>query len=200
MQKSAKLSKSLSEGLQELVFEPEGHKYFRGKKRIPSVSEILKKIGQTKDFTGVDPFYRNRGKAAHLAIQLYLEGRLDPTSLDPAIRNQFEAFLQFWDKHSDEKIIAIEKPMSDLSDTFAGTPDLITDKAIYDWKCSKDHDRAADLQGQAYKMLNLFNGSEMHLPFIVLELHDDMTIAEFNYGPAYDEWPAVMTLYRWRDN
>jgi hypothetical protein len=181
-------------------FEPEGHKYFCGKKRIPSVSEMLAKVGLSKDYKGVDPFYRDRGIATHKAIELYLQGNLDPTSLDEAIKHQFEAFLQYWDAHHDEKILALEKPFCDRDQRFAGTPDLITDRAIYDWKCSKEHDRVADLQGQAYKVLvdQCFPPEAEPLPFIVVELHDDGTAAEFNYGVNWDEWDSVLRLHRWK--
>src|ERR1035437_3351149 len=156
-------TKILSPSDTQLRFDPEAHKYWIGKKRVPGVSEIMQKVGLTKNFDGVDPFYRDRGIATHKAIELYLKGILDPTSLDPAIKPQFEAFLQFWDKHMNEKILALEVPMVDQAATFAGTPDLITDAAIYDWKCSKAHDKVAELQGQAYKILGLGAGHPTYL-------------------------------------
>ncbi len=180
-------------------FDPDGHKYFFGKKRIPAVSEILQKVGLTRDYKGVDPFYRDRGIACHKAIELYLQGNLDPTSLDEAIKKQFEAFLTYWDAHTKEQIAALEEPMCDEAKTYAGTPDLVTERAIYDWKCSKDHDRVADLQGQAYKLLTFQNPPILGtLPFIVVELHDDGTAAEFNYGADCGEWESVMNLYLWK--
>src|ERR1035437_68029 len=104
----------------ELRFEAEKHEYFIGKKKIPSVSSILQKVGLTKNYDGVDPYYRDRGVATHKAIELYLKGILDPTSLDIAIKPQFEAFLSYWDKHMKENILALEVPMVDLSAPFAG--------------------------------------------------------------------------------
>lgn len=186
---------------EELKFDPEGHRYFKGKKRIPGVSEILQKVGLTKDYSKIDPFYRDRGVATHLAIRYYLEGRLDLATLDPAIQPQFEAFLWFWKDHSKERILAIEKPLCDSSEAFAGTIDLITEIAIYDWKCTKAHDKAADLQGQGYKTLareNCLGARE--LPFIVVELHDDGASTEFNYGTACQQWSSVLNLYQWRIN
>jgi hypothetical protein len=186
----------------QLTFKADTHQYFIGKKQIPSVSAILKKVGLTKDFTGVDEFYRNRGIACHLAIKLYLEGILDKSSLDPAIKPHFEAFLKYSTDHPLGEILALEKPMNDLSESFAGTPDLVTDRAIYDWKCSKSHDKVAELQGQAYKVLGMHNKlmleTEVCYPFVVVELHDDGTFAEFEYGSGHEQWPSVMDLYRWR--
>jgi hypothetical protein len=180
----------------ELRFDPEGHKYFVGKTRVPSVSEILQKIGLTKNYDGVDPFYRDRGIACHKAIELHLKGILDPASLDPNIKPQFDAFLKFWQGHFKEMVIALEHPFAKGIE-FAGTPDLITETGIWDWKCSKDHDKVAELQGQAYKHLSL----QIHvpaLPFIVVELHDDGTFKEFDYGVGFSQWDSVMDLYRWK--
>ena len=87
--------------------------------------------------------------------------------------------------------------MVSLDGSFAGTSDLITDQAVYDWKCSKDHDRAAELQGQAYKILAMANGFPIK-PFKIVELHDDGTFKEFDYGEGIEEWSSVMDLYRWR--
>lgn len=200
-----KQTQSNSEKL-SLVFKPEDHSYWIGKKRIPSVSEILQKVGLTKDFKGIDPYYRDRGIATHKAIEFYLNGVLDETSLDPAVKPHFEAFRSYQAARPMGKILGIEKPLCDLSECFAGTPDLVTEIAVYDWKCSKNHDKAAELQGQAYKNLIFLNWMRVgrslkipgNLPFIVVELHDDGSFEEFNYGPDYEEWSSVMSLYRWK--
>ncbi len=184
------------QSLSELRFDPIEHKYWIGKKCIPGVSEILQKVGLSKDYSQIDPFYRDRGIATHKAIELHLKGILDPASLDPAVKPCFQAFLAYW-KGRSEPILALEKPMADLSDSFAGTPDLITHKAIYDWKCSKSHDRVAELQGQAYQCLAIDNHI-LGTPFIVVELHDDGSFSEYPYGDNCKEWGDVMSLYRWK--
>lgn len=176
----------------ELRFDPEKHQYWIGKKRIPGVSEILQKVGLVKDYKGVDPFYRDRGIATHKAIELHLKGILDAASLDEAIKPCFEAFLAYQKEHPLGNIVSLEKPMVDSMSSFAGTLDLITDRAIFDWKCSKDHDRVAELQGEGYKTL------WGPLDFIVIELHDDGTYEEFNYGSECLHWPSIMNLYKWK--
>jgi len=180
-----------------LRFDEEKHQYWLGEKRIPGVSEILQKVGLTKNYDGVDPFFRDRGRATHKAIELHLQGILDPSSLDLAVTPHFEAFLKYWDKRK-EDLTALECPMADPLLEFCGTPDLVTDRAIYDWKCSKSHDKVADLQGQAYKILALKKLSDLDRPFLVVELHEDGTFEEFNYGTQYAEWASVLSLYRWR--
>lgn len=158
----------------------------------------MQKVGLTKDYKNIDPFYRNRGIATHKAIELHLKGTLDPTSLDPIIQPHFEAFRTYWEKRI-ETIVRIEEPLVDATKAFAGTPDLVTEKAIFDWKCSKSHDRVADLQGQAYKIMDFaLKQGIPHKPFLVVELHEDGTFEEFDYGPGYEEWSSVMALYRWK--
>lgn len=183
-----------------LRFDPEKHQYWIEKKRIPGVSEVLQKVGLAKNYDGVDPFYAQRGIATHKAIELHLKGILDRDSLDPVVVPHFEAFLKFWGNR-DEKMLALEMPMVDLGFSFAGTPDLITNKAIYDWKCSKDHDRVAELQGQAYKILGMgegFTHEYTALPFIVVELHDDGEPVPFEYGNDIEQWSSVLDLFRWK--
>jgi len=181
----------------KLRFDPENHKYYVGKRRVPGVSEILQKVGLSKNYEGIDTFYRDRGVATHKAIELYLKGVLDETSLDPAIQPQFNAFLDYQKAHNLGKILALEEPMIDQKMIFAGTPDLITDVAIYDWKCSKSHDRVAELQGQAYQILSLNQGFPV-VPFTVVELHDDGTFEKFTYGEGVALWQSVMDLWGWR--
>lgn len=177
----------------ELRFDAEKHQYFLGKKRIPSVSEILQKVGLSKKYDGVDPFYRDRGIATHKAIELYLKGVLDPLSLDPAVVPCFDAFMKYITAHPLSKIRHLETPLVSENGSFAGTPDLITEDCIYDWKCSKSHDKVAELQGQAYKIL-----SGRSIPFIVVELHDDGIFETFDYGTSTEQWESVMALYEWR--
>jgi hypothetical protein len=180
-----------------VVFEPETHTYRVKGKKIPSVSQILQKVGLTKNYEGVDNYYRDRGVATHLAIRYHLEGVLDPKSLDPAVEPHFRAFLAYQKDHPLGGILALEKPMGNLDLTWAGTPDIVTDTRLIDWKCSRDHDKVADLQGQAYKILAMANGLPI-LPFDVVELHDDASYAIFHYGDGFEQWSSVLDLYRWR--
>jgi hypothetical protein len=182
-----------------LTFDEENHQYFIGKKRIPGVSEILQKVGLTKDWTGIDPFYAERGKAVHLAIQYFLEKRLDETSLDPIIVPYFEGFKKY------AKENAIIHPRCEVrgafQNEFCGTIDCITDNEIIDWKCSKSHDKVAELQGEAYKWIeggNDSHTSDRFKPFRVVQFPGDGTYEIFDYGIEAKVWPCVMEVYRWK--
>jgi len=178
-----------------LTFDEEKHQYFLGKKRIPGVSEILQKVGLTKDWTGIDPFYAERGKATHLAIQYFLEHRLDETSLDPVIVPYFEGFKKYYSEHP--MGITRCEVRGAFHEDFCGTIDCITEKEIIDWKCSKSHDKVAELQGEAYKWIEAKEGQKF-LPFRVVQFPGDGSYEIFDYGDKASHWPSVMDLYRWK--
>lgn len=178
-----------------LRFDAEKHQYWIGKKRIPSVTEILRKVGLSKDFTGIDPFYADRGKATHLAIQFFLEGRLDENSLDPVIVPYFEGFKKYFAEHP-MGITRCEVKGS-YQDDFAGIMDCITETEIIDWKCSKDHDKVAELQGEAYKWIEAQEKGKF-LPFKVVQFCGDGGYEIFEYGDTASHWASVMDLYQWK--
>jgi hypothetical protein len=192
--------KTRSPSKAQLRFDPDKHQYFLGDKRLPGVTSILQKVGLSKDFTGIDPFYAERGKAVHLAIQYALEGRLDEASLDPVIVPYFEGFKKYRAEHP------IPHPrcevLGSFGDEFCGIIDCITDDEIIDWKCSKSHDKVAELQGEAYKWIeaSMSNppGLEKFLPFKVVQFPGDGSYEIFDYGDKASRWPSVMDLYRWK--
>lgn len=177
----------------EFRFDPIEHRYFLGDEEIPSVTKILQTVGLSKDFTNVDPFYRDRGIAGHKAIELYLKGELDESTIDPCLEGHWKGFLKFY-KENKIKPIRIESQMYDDDLWFAGTVDMIdSSNAIYDWKFSKSHDRVAELQGQAYKILY-----GVCVPFRVVQFPGDGTYEVTDYGNNTDLWDSVMNLYKWK--
>lgn len=178
-----------------LEFDAEKHQYFMGKKRIPGVTDILRKVGLSKDFTGIDPFYADRGKATHLAIQFFLEHRLDESSLDPVILPYFEGFKKYYTEHP--MGITRCEVMGSFNDEWAGIIDCVTEHEIIDWKCSRDHDKVAELQGQAYKIIEC-QRLRAPLPFKVIQFPGDGSYEVFDYGNHIQQWNSVMDLYRWK--
>jgi hypothetical protein len=176
---------------ENLTFDEEKHEYRWKGERVPGVSEILKTVGLTKDWSGVDPFYAARGKAVHRAIELYLADDLDDRSIGTVIRPFFDGFLKYWDKHGTKPVgIEVKRYNEDLA--YAGTADLLVDDLIIDWKCSKSHDKVAELQGEAYK--SLFPG----LGFRVVQFPGDGSFKIFDYGTAVEYWPSAIKLYEWK--
>lgn len=180
---------------QTLRFDEEKHEYFLGKKKVPSVTSILQKVGLSKDFSGIDLFYAERGKAVHLAIQYFLEGRLDESSLDLVIHPYFEGFKKYYAENN--MGITRCEVRGIFKEDFCGTIDCITEKEIIDWKCSKSHDKVAELQGEAYKWIES-GGERDFLPFKVVQFNGEGGYEVFDYGNKASHWPSVMDLYRWK--
>lgn len=175
-----------------LRFDEEKHKYFWNEKEVPGVSAMLQKVGLSKDYKGIDPFYAARGTALHLCIKLYLEGTLDEESIDPIVQPYFQGFLAYWAKHK-HKPVNIEEPMYSEDWGFAGTPDLVCENIIIDWKSSKDHDRVAELQGEGYKVL-----VGRPIKFRVVQFPGDGSYEIFDYGDGIKYWESIQNLYQWK--
>lgn len=80
-----------------LSFDEATHSYFIDGRPVPGITSIIKDLGIGADHTHTDPVHSLRGRAVHRAIELYDQGTLDETSVDPAIRPYFNAYLKFLD-------------------------------------------------------------------------------------------------------
>jgi hypothetical protein len=176
----------------KLEFDEEAHRYTVDGREVPGVTSILKAVGLSKDFSGVETFYRDRGIAVHACIELFLKGVLDEKSIDPVLVPYWEGFKRYWDKHS-EKPVLIEVPQYSEEYDFAGTADLVTATGILDWKVSKSHDPVAELQGEGLKILQ----GPPFLPFRVVQFAGDGGFKIFDYGEKISTFPAVVVCYRW---
>lgn len=176
-----------------LTFEADSHRYFWDGEEVPGVSHCIDKVGLGRDYSKVDPFYRDRGIAVHMAINLYLDGELDEASLDPVIVPYFAGFLKYWEANK-EPIVSKEQMGYSEDYGYAGTWDLETSDRIVDWKCSKSHDKVAELQGEAYKLIV----GPPFKNFRVVQLPGDGTFKIFDYGRKVDIWPSCMRIFRWR--
>lgn len=182
----------------EIEFREADHSYWLGKKRVPGLSEILKKVGLVKDYKGVDPFYALRGTATHLANKLWLAGELDEASLDAAVRPFHFAFRSHIAKSGYSPVL-VEKVLYSEKEGFACTLDYYGREAglnvLKDAKCTKSHDKGADYQLclQAFALAE--NGYQVDR-MEILELHEDETAEPFEYPVDLTIAPAVLKLYR----
>lgn len=160
----------------------------------PRVTEIIRAVGLGKDFTGIDPFYRDRGTAVHKCIELYLAGNLDESSIDPNCQPYFDGFLKWWAEY---KTDTFTSELHLENDDYQGTLDLVTGiddcQQIWDFKCSKSHDRVAEVQGAGYK--NLLETGE---PFRIVQLPGDGSFKVIEYESPIALWDATWTLYQWK--
>jgi hypothetical protein len=106
-----------------LTFNDEDHSYWWGKRRLLSVTQILKMAGLIK--TG---FFSDeaalRGTYVHLAAQLLDDGKLDESTIDPAIAPYLDAYRQFLTLCK-PKWTYIETRLADPDVGFAGAVDRV---------------------------------------------------------------------------
>jgi hypothetical protein len=124
-----------------ITFVEQGHKYFVGGREVISVTTALEEggFGEWKRYVDqMDLAYAAElGTAVHRAIELYEDGTLDMTALDPAIEPRLSAYLAF---KSDADVFpdAREQVVYNSLYGYCGRFDFIGDvngeKAIIDWK------------------------------------------------------------------
>lgn len=189
-----------------LTFIEEGHKYLFNGEEVPSVSHILKTVGITRDFDRVDPFYRERGKFVHQAVEFHVKHTLDEESLDQENVTPYLKAFQKFESGEGYLVRKTEVPLYSELYGFAGTIDhlaqfedcRISGEGIADIKVTEKSDKAADLQLCAYALLYHENYKRWPAFRMVLELHGDQTASPLFYKTDPKIWDAVMELYKWK--
>lgn len=180
-------------------FEEKDHSYWLSNKRIPGVNEILEKAGIKRKYEG-DPYYSELGKAAALAIELDLQGKLDESTIDPAVRPRLEAFKAF---KSEKGYVPLycEIALCSESERFAGRIDhvgyLNNRLGLIDTKCVETM-KSFETDCQLCGYERLCDAADIW-PIewrAGLQLKGDGTYALWFYDfDATELWGAVMTIY-----
>ena len=126
-----------------LTFDEATHTYRLDGFFIPSASRLIEVGGLKPDFSGIDPAVVERkgqiGKALHAAALLLEAGRLDRSTVDPAVAPYLEAFEAFLGKYG-PSLICAEKPDYSPDLLYACTLDRLylfnAGRAIVDLKTS----------------------------------------------------------------
>lgn len=189
-----------------LSFDAESHKYFVDSKEVPGVSHILKTIGITRDYTNVDPFYRDRGRYVHQAVEFHVKHTLDLESVDKENVLPYLRAFQKYESDNGYMVSKTEVPLYSERLGFAGTLDHIAEfedsgilgEGIGDLKATESSDKAADLQLCGYAVLYHENFGRWPSFRMVLELHGDQTTKEIFYPTDPNIWESVMALYKWK--
>jgi hypothetical protein len=183
-----------------LTFQEKDHRYFWDGIEVPSVSQVMKTLGISKDWGATPQYYRDRGIAVAKAIELFLKGTLDESSLDPVIvpyLEQFKSWLQGNPKLGG--LVLSEEKYYSKKLAYAGRIDLVINKSIWDVKCSKKFDKESlwqyQLQGCAYRQLMEENFG-VDLPFKLLQLDGSNEKAKvIELTGKKDLWTHAMELY-----
>lgn len=139
-----------------LHFTEESHLYHLDGKRLPSVTEIMRKVGLI-DFSGVPEGIleaaRQRGTRVHKAAQFLTEGALDWASVDDIDRGHVEAAARFIEQ-SEIEILGQERRLYHPTWQYAGTCDVIAwwhdGAAVADYKTGQPEHVCAHVQLAAY--------------------------------------------------
>ena len=125
-------------------FEPTTHQYRVGGLVLPSVTQILKACGITRDY-GPDPTARERGTYVHKMVAADIYGDLDDKALAP----EWLGWLESWRKAKRmlqiRDFLAVERIYGAVARGFAGTVDLIYGNGlalptICDFKTGEEED------------------------------------------------------------
>lgn len=181
-----------------LTRDPATKHFFWDGVQVPGVHTILRATGQAKDFSDVPEFYRQRGQAAMKAIELWVKKDLDEGSVDDVIKPYFDQFKAWVMKEKRAGIVLTESPYYSESLKFVGVIDLICNQTIYDIKCSKKMDKAAEwtyqMQGAAYRTL-IKENMGLDLPFKILLLSGEGDAKEIPLFSPLSAWEAIMAIY-----
>ena len=122
---------------------------------VPSVSTIISHILEL-DYSGIDPFYADRGTAVHKAVELLIADNLDEESLDEEVIPFFKAYQKFV-KETKFKAQESEVRVFNKNLWVAGTLDLIGSiggkRVLMDIKTGQKH-KWHHLQTAGYALLS----------------------------------------------
>lgn len=182
-----------------LLYKPENHTYWLGKRRLPSVNEILEKVGVKKKYDG-DPYYGEIGTASALAIQYYLENNLDESSLAEEVKPRLAAFKKF---QQDTGYTPYKWELALNNEDFAGRFDhvgkLNGKNVLLDTKCVE----RVDNYGTVCQLSGYWTLSE-ETKLIEIDRIGALRLGrDGNYEPTWydtispkDIWKSVWTLYK----
>jgi hypothetical protein len=179
-------------------FEEKGHKYYIGKARMASVTEIVSEVCGAMGYAS--EWHLNRGTQVHKAISLYVQGRLNEASVDERIKGKVEAAKRVISTFGLAPVNLVEQALYDVPLFLAGTLDYFSESAVLvDWKSS--HSAQTEVQAGGYVVLLDRSGYQ---PKACAEavLFDDGSYTWTSYKPdkCRKLFLAAYTIYRWRES
>lgn len=188
----------------ELTFDADKHEYRAGGVVVPSVTQILSACGlYDLGFVSAHALQvaAERGQIVHYCIELYEQGELDESTIDPELDGYFESYLRAKDAGLlPNKPSAIEQRVYSEKFKYAGTIDQIYGSGwINDLKTGIPQPEI-ELQLSAYWLTKNEQLNVKPERLTGTYLHEDGTIAEvvdYQYVPHI--WLSFLTNYRWRE-
>jgi hypothetical protein len=203
-----------------IEFKEEDHSYWVSGRRLPSVTQILKRAGivDTRWYTEEG---RARGTAVHRACQLFDEGSLDMRTVDPSIQGYVDGWAEFLTTTPPypgrEKDWQAEVKLANLGMGYAGTADRIA--WIRDPKRAKDPRPRlvvieiktgqtlppwTGLQLAAYAQIAQPPGSQMARPLrwaVLLQGDGKFSVKDYS-DDLFEDWgvfQAALNVTKWKE-
>ncbi len=187
-------------------FEPESHTYHRGDLRLPSVTQIIRRM---TDLANVPPAILERkrqiGEVVHQVIQYDCDGDLDPFTVDPVVMPYFEAWRAFVDETGWAPEV-VEQPMQSTRFDYAGTPDQVGTLSfagehhptVLDTKTVFHVEQHVGLQLAGYEQL-LREASWPPCRRVALQLRPDGTYSLHEFKSPLDRpcFLGLRAVYQW---
>jgi hypothetical protein len=177
----------------KLNFEKETHIYTVNNKTIPSVSKIVNEVVGLPYIA--DEWYLQRGNAIHKALALYIQGKLNENSIDERI----QAYVENGKKAiKDLHLIPtlIETPLYHKTLNFAGTPDLLSDTILIDWKTN--HSDNSEIQLGGYILLLEDNKMNVKKAYEISLEGQTYSICEYKVSRCKSLFISVLNIYNWK--
>ena len=177
----------------KLNFEKETHIYTVNNKTIPSVSKIVNEVVGLHYIA--DEWYLQRGNAIHKALALYIKGKLNENSIDERI----QAYVENGKKAiKDLHLIPtlIETPLYHKTLNFAGTPDLLSDTILIDWKTN--HSDNSEIQLGGYILLLEDNKMNVKKAYEISLEGQTYSLVEYKVSRCKSLFISVLNIYNWK--
>lgn len=184
-----------------LVFEEDGHRYYRDGVRVPSVTQVIGHAGLA-DYSQVPQwmldYKADIGRAAHKAIELDHDNDLDEETVDPRVLPYVEAFRLFV-AQSGFRILYTEQRLYHPRHGYAGTLDIVALDAfkrlaiVENKTTAMWFERAVACQTVAYyKAWNATHPTEQARRRYALQLRPDGTYKLHHYDYHADDFAEFL--------
>lgn len=161
----------------DIKFNADTHTYEFNGRKIPSVTQILKRRGLIEGEEWFTDEARDRGDAVHAACHYMVEDDIDWATVDPEIIGYLKGFRQ-WRIDTNPEILAVEPIWYHPQYIYAGKPDLVVrinnEIWVIDIKTGA-FKKIHELQLAGYDGLVYHNLSESPRKWAVLQLREDGT-------------------------
>ena len=185
-----------------ITFDEASHTYRNSRGQlVPGVTFMLHCVGVASPIRKSSTRALARGKAVHKAIELFLRGELDLSTVDSIVMPYFECFLDWYAKH-DRQFTRVrpEVVLEGPGGWYAGKADVVAkdgkNDAVIDWKTGEE-ETAHLVQDELYCMAQSAKTGRPTMPFVVYLWPKKgwKTVTPVNLGQTVEDARAVLRVF-----